>query len=155
MSDSAVNLHSGREPWRPNLVPLVTLMVCTCVLTTYFLVDTYLIRQPSVKYAENGTAFVLRLREPLDTSFQIKAGGARLIQAIAEVKQQSDDLKSEIAERLTKDQAYQVELAAFMTQLEDAEKMIATLKEEVVGLQQDYARASGTDAKTAQRVKGD
>ncbi|WP_296804951.1 hypothetical protein [Thiocapsa sp.] len=155
MPDSAVSLHSGREPWRPNLVPLVTLMVCTCVLTTYFLVDTYLIRQPSVKYAENGTAFVLRLREPLDTSSQIKADGARLIQAIAEVKQQSDDLKSEIAERLTKDQAYQVELAAFMTQLEDAEKVIATLKEEVIGLQQDYARASGTDAKTAQRVKED
>jgi hypothetical protein len=155
MPDSAVNLYSGREPWRPNLVPLWTLMVATCVLTTYFLVDTYFMRQPTVKYAENGTAFVLRLREPLDTSFQIKAGGARLIQAIAEVKQQSDDLKSEIAERLTKDQAYQVELAAFMNQLEDAEEMIATLKAEVMVLQQDYARTTGTDAKTAQQVKSD
>lgn len=155
MPDSAVNLYSGREPWRPNLVPLWTLMVLTCVLTTYFLVDTYFMRQPTVKYAENGTAFVLRLREPLDTSFQIKAGGARLIQAIAEVKQQSDDLKSEIAERLTKDQAYQVDLANFMNQLEDAEEMIATLKEEVIVLQQDYVRASGTDAKTAQQVKSD
>lgn len=155
MPDSAVNLHFGREAWRPNLVPLGTLMVATCVLTTYFLTDTYFMREPTVKYAENGTAFVLRLREPLDTSSRIRAGGARLIQAIAEVKQQSDTLKSEIAERLRKDQAYQVELAAFMSQLEDAEKMIATLKEEVIGLQQDYARVSGTNARTAPRLTSD
>ncbi len=33
-------MHGGREPWRPNLIPLLTLIVAICALTTYFLVDT-------------------------------------------------------------------------------------------------------------------
>ncbi len=102
-----------------------TLMVATCGLTAYFLIDTYLLREPSPKYTKDGTAFILRLKEPLDTGLAIKAGGTRLIQTIAVVKQQSDDLKTEIAGRLTKDQTYRTDLAAFMTQLEDAGRMIA------------------------------
>ena len=86
-----------------------TLMVATCVLTAYFLVDTYLLREPTPKYTKDGTAFILRLKEPLDTGLAIKAGGTRLIQTIAVVKQQSDDLKTEITGRLTKDQTYRTD----------------------------------------------
>ncbi len=70
---------------------------------------------PSAKYTKDGTAFILRLKEPLDTGLAIKAGGARLIQTIPVVKQQSDDLKTEIAERLTQDQTYRTDLATFRT----------------------------------------
>lgn len=151
MPDTAIATHGGREPWRPNLLPLLTLMLATCALTIYFLVDTYLLRTPSAKYTKDGTAFILRLREPLDTGLEIKAGGARLLQTIAVVKQQSDDLKTEISARLTQDQTYQADLAAFMAQLEDAEQMIDGLKREISALQRDQATASGASAEV-QRV---
>ncbi|MBK1717327.1 hypothetical protein [Thiocystis violacea] len=154
MPETAIPSHTGREPWRPNLVPLSTLMVATCALTAYFLVDTYFLREPSAKYTKDGTAFILRLKEPLDTGLAIKAGGARLIQTIAVVKKQSDDLKTEISERLTKDQTYRTDLAAFMTQLEDAERMIAGLKQEIATLQREQAGARGASTEV-QRISGD
>lgn len=154
MPDTAIPMYSGREPWRPNLIPLLTLMFATCALTVFFLVDTYLLRTPSAKYTKDGTAFVLRLREPLESGLAIKAGGERLIQTLAVVKQQSDDLKTEISERLTQDQTYQTDLAAFMAQLEDAEQMIAGLKQEISALQREQVDARGA-AMDVQRTSAD
>lgn len=157
MPELAFASQSGSVPWRPNLIPLFTLMTATCALTAYFLVDTYFFREPTPKYAKDGTAFILRLREPLDQSLAIKAGGARLIQALAQVKQQSTDLRAEIAERMTTDQTYRTEIAAFMGQLEDAEQMIANLKKEIAELQQEQAQSgtSGSGTTNVQRITSD
>lgn len=156
MPETASAAHMGREPWRPNLIPLLTLMVATCSLTAYLLVDTYFMRQPTAKYTKDGAAVVLRVKEPLDQGLAIKASGMRLIQTIGLIKQQSDELKTEIAERQSKDQTYRSDLAAFMTQLEDAERMIAGLKAEIAALQQEQAGASGRGTATeVRRVSGD
>lgn len=140
MPIDAIAAHAGREPWRPNLAPLYSLITLTCLLSGYFLIDTYMFREPTPKYADNGTTFILRLRTPLDSSFPIKQGGDRLIQAISAVKQQSEELKAEIATRLSEEKRYQSELAAFIEQLNDAERMIASLKIEVASLQHEQSQ---------------
>jgi septal ring factor EnvC (AmiA/AmiB activator) len=157
MPELAFASQSSSAPWRPNLIPLFMLMTAACTLTAYFLVDTYFFREPTAKYAKDGTAFILRLREPLDQSLAIKAGGARLIQALAQVQQQSTELKARIAERMTTDQTYRTEIAAFMGQLEDAEQMIASLKKQIAELQQVQAQspASGGGTANAQRITRD
>lgn len=137
MTLDEVATHPGREPWRPNLTPLYGLIALSCLLSGYFLVDTYFFREPTLKYTDNGTTFLLRLRTPVDSSLPIKHGGDRLIQAISAVKQQSEELKADIAARLSEEKRYQSELAAFMEQLDDAERMIATLKMEVALLQDE------------------
>ncbi|NBC47348.1 MAG: hypothetical protein GVY22_05020 [Gammaproteobacteria bacterium] len=139
MTLNAVATHTGREPWRPNLAPLYSLITLSCLLSGYFLVDTYFFREPTPKYADNGTTFILRLRAPLDSSLPIKHGGDRLIQAISTVKQQSEELKADIAARLSEEERYQSALAAFMEQLDDAERMIAALKVEVASLQHEQS----------------
>jgi len=141
MTPDAVATHTGREPWRPNLAPLYSLITLSCMLSGYFLVDTYLFREPTPKYADNGTTFILRLRTPLDTSVAIKHGADRLVESISAVKQHAEDLKADIAERFSDEEGYEPELAAVMENLDDAERMIATLKVEVASLQHENSKA--------------
>ena len=149
MPETASPSYAGREPWRPNLVPLSTLMIATCALTAYFLADTYFLRQPTAKYLRDGSAIVLRVKEPLDQSLAIKASGTRLIQTIEVIEQQSEELRTEIAERHSKDQTHRSVLAAFMTQLDDAERMIAGLKQEIAALQAGQADGAADVKRTS------
>jgi hypothetical protein len=140
MTPDAVATKTGREPWRPNLVPLYSLITFTCLLSAYFLVDTYFFREPTPKYADNGTTFILRLRTPPDASMTTKHGADRLIQAISEVKQQADAFRADLKANPGEEQRYEPELAAVMGQLDDAERMIASLKVQVASLKHGQSR---------------
>ena len=134
MSDAATAVHPGREPWRPNLLPLFALLTVGCAISTYFLVDTYALREAAPQTTADGRSYVLRLSEPLDTAPEIKAGGSRLIAAITQAREQAGALQAQIADRAARTTKDQVRDAEFMEQIDQAEQLLADLKQEVRSL---------------------
>jgi predicted O-linked N-acetylglucosamine transferase (SPINDLY family) len=135
MSDAATAVHPGREPWRPNLFPMLALLTAGCAISAYFLIDTYALREAAPQSTADGRSYVLRLSKPLDMAPEIKAGATRLIAAITQAREQAGALQAAIADRAARNIENQVRIAEFMEQIDQAEQRLADLKQEVRNLE--------------------
>jgi hypothetical protein len=113
---------------------LLLLILISCGLTTYFIIDTYLFRTPSAKQAADGTTFVLRLRAPPSGS-DIKAGAEQLLAALNQVEQQSVKLRSQFDMGVSNNLAYRAQLRQFSEHLAEAQKIIQALSADVTDIQ--------------------
>lgn len=153
MTDLAATAPLDREEWRPNLVPLSGLMLLSCLLTGYFLYDTYLTRTPATQTAENGVRYVLRLRTPVEIQSEIHAGQTLLSQTIMQVKQQAATLQAEIAGRNADHRQYQRDIDDFLRQLHEVEQVVASTKQTIgaISLAESVAATEPAAVGTNQR----
>lgn len=154
MADSVSAAHDGGDLARPNLVPLILLILFSCLLSIFFLVDTYGLRKTAPQYLADGRAYILRIAEPSQSSPAIEAQGARLLHVIAQAQEQARTLRAEIAERVAREREFRVAITGLTEQLAQAERLIAELKADVEDLQKSPpGLAEDPSTMDVQRVK--
>ncbi|RKT46356.1 hypothetical protein [Thiocapsa rosea] len=139
MSETIAGSHPGvSSPPRPSLVPLIVGTAAAVALSSYFLFDTLILRQPVTQTTATGKNYVLRFYEPTQSAPHLKASGARLIASITKAKEDAVALRTEIAERMAREQEFRSELTGLQEQLALAERMLADLKLDIEELPQAF-----------------
>lgn len=122
----------------PSLTALIAGTAMVVALSVYWLYDTYLVRDAVQQTLQNGKTYVTRLNEPRRLLPTIRAGGEQLVQTITRAKILAVTLKQQIAaaaaDRATREEKYQGELAAIQEHSKLAERLLAELMTEIEGL---------------------
>ncbi len=122
MSNSASTLAANPDQSNadPSLSALITGTALAVMLSSYWLFDTYMVRQAAPQTLENGKAYVARFSEPRQLSPTLSAGGTRLIAVLNQARDLAETLKKDLAvaadERTAREDKYQKELAALQQQ---------------------------------------
>lgn len=146
MSEPALAGHTHHEPWRPSLTPLVALLTVACALTSFFMYNTYMARQPVTQQTEDGRLVILRLAPPDGIPVEIMASGSRLNRSIFEITDQINSLHSDLSTYTEEQQQQLAALSELVNELADAETVLESLKQKLRSL----GGRSQTDAGTTE-----
>jgi len=131
MSEPASAGHALDEPWRPNLTPLLALLTVACTLTSFFMYNTYMVRQPVPQQTEDGRLVILRLAPPDGIPVEIMASGSQLNRSIIEMTDQINDLHANLSTYTEEQQRQLAALSELVNELSDAETMLESLKQKL------------------------
>ena len=134
MSEPASAGHASYEPWRPNLTPLVALLAVACTLSSFFMYNTYVVRQPAHQQTADGRLVILRLAPPGGIPVAIVTSGSQLNRSIIEITDEINGLHTDLS-TYTEEQRQQLAvLSDLVDELSDAETMLESLQQKLGAL---------------------
>jgi len=113
----------------PPLGTLIAGVLSVCLVSAYFLYDTYSVRQQATQTTKNGRAYVARLLDPPPGMSTIKFD--RLARAVTLTKDEATLLKTAIASRAAQGQLTQTEIREAAEQVVQIERDVADLKQAI------------------------
>lgn len=134
MSEPASAGPALAEPWRPNLTPLLALLTVACTLSSFFMYNTYMVRQPVPQQTEDGRLVILRLAPPDGIPVAIMASGSQLNRSIIEITNQINGLHSDLSTYTEEQQQQLAVLSELVSELSDAETVLESLKQKLRAL---------------------
>jgi len=108
----------------PTLGSLITGVSLVCLLSSYLLYDTYLVRKEATETTQKGKAYVVRVPESMQSRTPVRPGGKRLALALAQAKEEATSLRAALVERSGQETSARAELQAVEQQLAQIEALV-------------------------------